>query len=135
VTAIVSIGPIGLQVDIRPGTPAVAYVSGEIDLASAPWLRATLLPAIRRYGPSIWVDLQRVTFLDASGITVLLSTMQRAAIEGGRMRVVRPSPQAWRVVTILGLADLLSGDRTDIPIARANAARASATCYPGRRTG
>lgn len=116
-TAIVSIGTFGLHVDIRPGAPAVAYVSGEIDLASAPWLRATLLLAIRRYGPSIWVDLQRVT------------------LEGGRMRVVRPSPQAWRVVTILGLADLLSGERTEMPIAQANGARASATCYPGHRTG
>jgi anti-anti-sigma factor len=99
-----------LQVEIRPGTPAVAEISGELDIASAPRLREALLSAIRRHGPAISVDLQGVTFLDCSGISVLLATARRAGLEGGWMRVVHPSAQAWRIVTALGLQDVLAGN-------------------------
>jgi anti-anti-sigma factor len=99
-----------MHVEIHPGVPAVAEIGGEIDMASAPWLRETLLLAIRRHGPVICVDLQGVTFLDCSGVNVFLATARRARLEGGRMRVVRPSAQAWRVITLLGLQDVLTRD-------------------------
>jgi anti-sigma B factor antagonist len=101
-------GPLGLQVDIHPGAPAVAEVSGEIDIASASWLRETLLLAIRRHGPAINVDLRGVTFLDCSGISALLATARRARLEGGRMRVVRASAPARRVIRLLSLQDVLT---------------------------
>ena len=105
-----SFDAVDLHVGIHPGVPAVAEISGEIDIASAPRLRETLLMAIRRHGPAICVDLQGVTFLDCSGIHVLLATARRAWLEGGWLRVVRPSAQAWRVVTLLGLQDVLARD-------------------------
>jgi anti-sigma B factor antagonist len=99
--------PLHLRVEIHPGVPALAEVSGEIDIASASWLRERLLLAIRRHGPALCVDLHAVTFLDCSGVTVLLATARRASLEGGWMRVTRPSKPAWRVITLLGLHDVL----------------------------
>ena len=99
-----------LQVEIRPGVPAIVEISGEIDIASAAWLRETLLLAIRRHGPRIWVDLQEVTFLDCSGVSVLLATARRAWLEGGWLRVVRPSAKALRVIKLLSLQDVLTKD-------------------------
>lgn len=100
-----------MHVEIRPGIPTVAEISGEIDVASAPCLRETLLLAIRRHGPVICVDLRGVTFLDCSGVNVLLATARRVQLEGGRMQVVRPSAQAaWRIITLLGLQGVLTGD-------------------------
>jgi stage II sporulation protein AA (anti-sigma F factor antagonist) len=96
-----------LQIAIRPGTPVVAEISGEIDIASASWLREALLLAIRRHGPAICVDLQGVTFLDCSGVNVLLATRRRACLEGGWMRVIRPSARARCVITLLSLQDVL----------------------------
>lgn len=95
------------QVAIHPGTPVVAEISGEIDMASASWLREALLLAIRRHGPAICVDLQGVTFLDCSGVNVLLATRRRACLEGGWMRVIRPSARARHVITLLSLQDVL----------------------------
>src|ERR1700677_4497187 len=69
-----------LRVEIHPGAPTIAEVSGEIDIASASWLRERLLLAIRRHGPAICVDLQGVTFLDCSGVNVLLATARRASL-------------------------------------------------------
>ena len=100
-------GDFGLRVDIRPGVPAVAEVSGELDIASASWLRETLLLAIRCHGPAICVDLRGVTFLDCSGISALLATARRARLEDGQMRVVNPSAPARRVITLLGLSNVL----------------------------
>jgi anti-anti-sigma factor len=96
-----------LHVEVHPGDPVIAEISGEIDIASALWLRETLLQAILRHGPTICADLQEVTFLDCSGISVLLATARRARLEGGRMRVVHPSPQALRIITLLGLRHVL----------------------------
>jgi anti-sigma B factor antagonist len=104
---------INLHVELHPGAPPVAEISGEIDIESAPMLRDTLLLAIRRYGPAICVDLHGVRFLDCSGINVLLATARRASLEGGWMRVTRPSAQAWRVITLLGLRDALTKDTSD----------------------
>jgi anti-anti-sigma factor len=103
-------GALGLHVEIHPGVPAVAEISGEIDIASAALVREMLLLAIRRHGAAICVDLQGVTFLDCSGVNVLLATARRAWLEGGRMRVIHPSAQARRVITLLGLQDLLTRD-------------------------
>ena len=86
-----------------PGTPMVAEIGGELDIVSAPWVRKTLLRAIRRHGAVICVDLQGVTFLDCSGVNMLLATARGARLEGGRMQVVRASARAWRVITLLGL--------------------------------
>jgi anti-sigma B factor antagonist len=104
---------INLHVELHPGAPSIAEISGEIDIASAPWLRDTLLVAIRRHGPTICVDLHGVTFLDCSGINVLLATARRASLEGGWMRVTRPSAQAWRAITLLGLQYELTKDTSD----------------------
>jgi anti-anti-sigma factor len=55
------------------------------------------------------VDLHGVAFLNCSGVSVLLATARRAGLEGGRMRVTRPSAQAWRVITLLRLQSVLAG--------------------------
>jgi anti-anti-sigma factor len=101
-------GALGLQIEIHPGVPVVAEISGEMDIASASWLREKLLLTIGCHGPAICVDLHGVTFLDCSGINVLLATARRARLEGGRMRVTRPSAQAKRIIKLLGLQGVLA---------------------------
>lgn len=97
-----------LRVDVRPGTPTVLEICGEIDILSAPWLRDELLWTLQRHGPWVAVDLAGVTFMDCTGINVLLATLHRARLEGGWIRVVRPSARAWRVISLLGLEDVLT---------------------------
>ena len=49
--------PADLRVGIRPGTPPVVEICGEIDIHSAPRLRDELLRVVRRQGsnwPSTW---------------------------------------------------------------------------------
>lgn len=99
-----------LRVAVHPGVPLVVVLCGEVDIESAPWLRDELLRMMRRHGPQIALDLDGVTFLDCAGINVLLATRRRALLAGGCVRVVCPSPRAWRIISLLGLQDVLTAD-------------------------
>ena len=112
-SASASFEALGLRVGIRPGVPVVAEVSGDIDIATAPWLHETLLLAIQRYGPVISVDLQEVTFLDCAGVNALLATSRRARLKGGQVQVTRLSAPAWQVITLLDLRSYLSTGADD----------------------
>ena len=57
--------------------------------------------------PVLLLDLDGVTFLDCAGVNVLLATRRRARLEGGWLRVIRPSARARRTILLLGLADML----------------------------
>ncbi len=100
------------HVGIHPGNPAVAEITGEIDISSAAWLRETLLLAIRWHGPVICLDLGGVSFLDCSGVSALVAAARSAWLEGGQIRVIRMSAPARRVITLLGLQDVL----TTVPV-------------------
>ena len=115
-SASASFEALGLRVEISLGVPAAATVSGELDIATAPWLRETLLLAIQRCGPAIAVDLQGVTFLDCAGVNALLAAAHRARLAGGHVRVTHSSAPAWRVITLLGLQELFTGaDNPGVP--------------------
>ena len=124
---------LGLHVEIRLDVRAVAEVSGDIDIATAPWLREILLLAIQRYGPALDVDLQGVTFLDCAGVSALLATARRARLEGGQVRVTRLSAPARRVISLLGLQQqLLTGADSPKPETTADrGAKAQASGGPG----
>jgi anti-sigma B factor antagonist len=68
--------------------PSVVEVSGEVDMATAPELRARLLDAIAEGDGVIVVDLAQVDFMDSSGFAVLVTASQRLR-SGGRDLVVR----------------------------------------------
>ena len=85
----------------------VIGVSGEIDLASAPYLGDALTAAIDiGHGPVI-VDLAEVTFMDSTGLGVMVSAHKRLARAGRQLRLRSPSAKVTRVVTVSGLDHLL----------------------------
>jgi anti-sigma B factor antagonist len=79
---------------------AVVEVAGEVDTYTAPLLDACLTTQTRRRGvATLTVDVERVTFLGAAGVTVLAQAQRRCQIRGarllvvsgGRRRVLRPT--------------------------------------------
>ena len=83
-----------------------AAVTGEIDLATAPHLEATLRDAIAGYRPrSLVVDIGGVAFLDAAGVTALIRTYAYAARVD--ISLTNAQPIVVRVLAITGLLDAL----------------------------
>lgn len=85
------------------------HVTGEIDLATAPHLRAALLAVAETATPSteIAVDLAGVRFIDAGGVGVLIRARSAARLAGAGFSVHNPQRIAARIIDILGLTEAL----------------------------
>jgi len=83
-------------------------VSGEIDLYTAPALREAALAALRQHGTTLRIDLRDVTFMDSTGIEVLLATRRRAELEGGSLTLCCLRPAVRRVIEVTGLDRLFT---------------------------
>jgi anti-sigma B factor antagonist len=77
----------------------VVFAVGEIDLAACPTMREALGEAVgsRRH---LIVDLSAVTFLDSTGLGVLLVTQKRIAATHKSMSLVGPSGMVANVLRI-----------------------------------
>ncbi|MEO7371908.1 MAG: STAS domain-containing protein [Ilumatobacteraceae bacterium] len=93
-----------LQID---ATDSGWKLSGEIDAHTAPQLSAALaeLPT----GEAL-VDMGEVSFMDSSGLRVLIEAAARARDAGGDLVIVHSTPGITRLVEISGLAGQLRLD-------------------------
>ena len=87
---------------VRGDGQEVVVVHGELDVATAPLLRAALDTVYARRPGRVEVDLSRVSFLDASALTTLIAARRRLAARGATLALHRPSPIARRVLEITG---------------------------------
>lgn len=95
------------QLDDQAGTCRIA-VSGEIDLATAPSLRSTLMAVLDGPPPSpalLQVDLAGVSFLDSTGIGALVGVRNHATTKACQMQLTGLQPAVRRVLTVTGLLD------------------------------
>jgi len=85
-------------------------VTGEIDMDSAERLDdavgcALTMPGVRR----VEIDLTEVTFMDSSGINVLVRCHAGAHRAGSSLVVTHPQPTVLRVLQITGVCGTLLG--------------------------
>ncbi len=66
-----------------PDSPNVLPLEGEIDLHVSPDIAASLATMVAAHPARLVVDLSRVTFIDSSGLAVLIKTMQDVEDYGG----------------------------------------------------
>jgi anti-sigma B factor antagonist len=81
---------------------AFVVLSGELDLAAAPDLRDVLLEQIGS-GSRTVVDLEGVSFLDSSGLSVLVTALRRARDNESEFALCCPSTFATRALELAGL--------------------------------
>ena len=77
----------------------IVTIAGDMDLQVLPLFRR-LVHADTRL---LVLDLRRVTFLDACGLDLLLRTQREALHADGCLRLVAPSRQVRRLLTLTGL--------------------------------
>jgi anti-sigma B factor antagonist len=90
------------------GGHAVVALYGELDLAEAPGLASHLITAAAACGPSIIADLAGLTFIDSSGLGVLVRVLKWTRESGGDMILAAPQQQVRRVLRVTGLIDAFS---------------------------
>jgi len=90
------------------GEVVVIAVRGELDLFTAPELRAALRvhTDAAEQAPHVVVDLSGCTFVDASGCQVLLRAARRLATRERRLAIVNRNPGTARILSVMGLDEL-----------------------------
>lgn len=88
----------------RDGDTTIVALRGEIDLATADRVREALTRAISESPRRLTVDLSHVTFIDSSGLHVILDTYTLCR-ESGATLTIRPGPPS--VQQVFELTNLL----------------------------
>ncbi|MEA2395719.1 MAG: hypothetical protein QOJ82_3610 [Solirubrobacteraceae bacterium] len=98
----------GFRVDVRPDRDRVLVCPiGEIDLATAGAVEQPLLELLDQGFGHVVVDLRAVTFLDSSGVRLLVVAHERARRADARLSLILGSTGSSRALEISGLLDLL----------------------------
>lgn len=94
-----------LEIHIQDGDgQQQVRIRGDVDLATAHQLRDAL---VQLATSSVALDLSGVTFLDSSGIGVLLTARERIVAEGKEFTIHSASDTVRQVLTYSGLDWLL----------------------------
>ncbi|HWC38071.1 MAG TPA: STAS domain-containing protein [Acidimicrobiales bacterium] len=88
------------------GRSTVLSVQGELDMATAPELR-TALARLANRKCDVVVDLSRVTFMDSSGIRVLLDAHQSMVRVDGRFALGAASRAVTRALKLTQLDQVI----------------------------
>ena len=92
-------------------------VSGEIDLHTAPALRAALDSVVAEAaaaspgGADVLVDLSGVGFMDSTGLGELVGAHKALGRAGGRLHLVVTSDRVARLLSLTGLDEVLDVHR------------------------
>ena len=84
----------------------VVAVAGQIDLYTAPELKVALSEAILEGAQRVTVDLSGTTFMDSTGLGVLVGAKKRLRALDGSIAIVCPDTSIRRLFEISGLVHL-----------------------------
>lgn len=78
-------------------------LEGEIDVYTAPRLKEELVSIVESGCPNVVVDMEKVGFIDSSGLGVLVSALRRARERDGVVRIVCTRDNILKIFRITGL--------------------------------
>ncbi|MDO4540142.1 MAG: anti-sigma factor antagonist [Syntrophomonadaceae bacterium] len=83
-------------------------IRGELDLMTAGRLRPVLEQILRERPPTRMVfDLEHTTFIDSSGLALILGRYRQISEQGGRMFIVGVRPMVHRILDLSGVVGLI----------------------------
>lgn len=82
-------------------------LAGEFDLSSAPQIEDVLKELEKHRPPLLVLDLRELTFMDSTGLRVMVSADARARDDSRRIVIVQGPEAVHRVFRITGLDDHL----------------------------
>jgi anti-sigma B factor antagonist len=78
-------------------------ITGELDIATVPRVRAALSAHDVAGGEAVVVDLSDVTFMDSSGLSLFLTLERELRERGGRLAIACPDGAARLIFDVTGL--------------------------------
>ena len=96
---------------LQGAPPHVVVLGGEIDIATSPAVRRSLMAAISAGHVHLIADMAAVRFIDARGIGVLVAAANAARVAGGGLSLRAPSRQVRQLLDLLHLEAVLPAAR------------------------
>ena len=91
------------------GGVAVVTVTGEADVGTCELLREGLLRVVTdEHDRDLVVNMAGVTFIDSTGVGVLVGAWRRLGARRGSLALAAPSPQVRRLLATTGLTKVLT---------------------------
>jgi anti-sigma B factor antagonist len=87
----------------RDQDACIVRVGGEVDVYTSPSLKAALVAAVADGCRIVIVDLDKVGFIDSSGLGVLVGALRRAREADGDLRIVSARETVVKIFRITGL--------------------------------
>jgi anti-sigma B factor antagonist len=84
--------------------PVCVWISGDMDLASAPRCADRIAEALRAQPSGLALDLSGVAFIDSTGLGVLIGTRNDCLERGISLELRAPSEPVGRLLAITGLS-------------------------------
>jgi len=89
------------------GDWTVVAAEGEVDVASSPTLSQSLAESLEQ-GRKVVADLRGVTFIDSTGLGVLVQALNTATESGGELRLAVTDPNVLKVFEVTALDDVFA---------------------------
>lgn len=85
-----------------------AVLKGEMDHCTAAGARQIIDARLEKYTPRLCIlDFSGVSFMDSSGIGLILGRQRVASVYGGEVKVKNPSRYAEKIIRLAGLQNLI----------------------------
>lgn len=95
-----------ISVTTEPAHTLIA-LAGECDLNTGRQLRDVLTSEVSRGAHRIILDLSQLSFMDSTGMQIVLSSRTVLTVRGGTLALVSPQPVVARVLELTGAAELI----------------------------
>lgn len=97
----------------------VLSVVGEVDLSTSPQLDGAIIDAVDQGIVHLTIDFTEVTFLDSSGLSVIVKGLKRTREVNATFDVVTANERVLKVFSITGLDSVVTiyPDLSDVPTA------------------
>lgn len=93
-----------LEVDTEQrGDATILSLRGEIDVYTAPRLRQTIVDLVDGGATRLVVDMEKVDFLDSTGLGVLVEGLKRVKSRDGSLSLVATQDKILKIFDITGL--------------------------------
>lgn len=102
---------INLDIEIvEEGLTTTVLLTGEIDAYTAPELKEALLPLTKREGTLIIVDLEKVNYMDSTGLGVFIGALKSSKEYHSELKLIQLQERVHRLFKITSLDSIITID-------------------------
>lgn len=97
-----------LQINIEEEADrTVVFLTGEIDIYTAPKLKEKLVSLVEEANSVTEVDMEQVNYMDSTGIGVFINALKSSKQAESKMSLIHLQERILRLFSITGLDDVI----------------------------